>query len=357
MTEKKYRTLGRAGEDVCDISGLPGRVSVITNALYRNAITLNPNGQAYMAQLSSMDNLKYENGVLYFKGLPATNAELRELCTKETAPTIDLMLLRSFYTMVLNNFEKTYSEDQTVSDIITLYVPQLAKYLGLSGNLSRHQVVSLIREMNSFQTIVGVIDGNILPVFLYMGEDRDRNTISFASPYMTRVIREIYHVSIRRDKAGKQICKKDGTPELLPSHSWLIKNTINKERNKKAVEIVCIVVATIEAAGSGAGRGGMKNDLDEAGLPHGSPHISARTIIERSSYLFNSLNSISPSNRNLLLKRAFSKAWELLRTQTTLSETYRDIELPDPYDEKNIPTTGTLDKVFTFTHHGKICAA
>ena len=81
MTEKKYRTLGRAGEDVCDISGLPGRVSVITNALYRNAITLNPNGQAYMAQLSSMDNLKYENGVLYFKGLPATNAELRELCT------------------------------------------------------------------------------------------------------------------------------------------------------------------------------------------------------------------------------------------------------------------------------------
>lgn len=147
MTEKKYRTLGRAGEDVCDISGLPGRVSVITNTLYRNAITLNPNGQAYMAQLSSMDNLKYENGVLYFKGLPATNAELRELCTKETAPTIDLMLLRSFYTMVLNSFEKTYGEDQTVSDIITLYVPQLAKYLGLSGNLSRHQVVSLIEDI------------------------------------------------------------------------------------------------------------------------------------------------------------------------------------------------------------------
>ena len=128
--------------------------------------------------------------------------------------------------------------------------------------------------------------------------------------------------------------KSDGTPQMLPSHSYLIKSSIAKERNKKAVEIVTIVVTTIEQAG-----------------PAGVPHIKARTIVERNTLLSETLSKcVRDSNRNTILKRAFTKAWELLETQTDLRKKYPDIALPDPNNPMMIPTMATLDTVYTFTH-------
>ena len=61
---------------------------------------------------------------------------------------------------------------------------------------------------------------------------------------------------------------------------------------------------------------------------------------------------------NNILTRAFTKAWKLLITHTTLKERYWNIQLPDT-DAKYfkalwIPTSSSLDKVFLFKHDGKI---
>ena len=56
----------------------------------------------------------------------------------------------------------------------------------------------------------------------------------------------------------------------------------------------------------------------------------------------------------MLLKRIFKRTWELLREQTHLTEVYKNIQLPDPNDPKNIPTAKTLNMVFSFPHEGKI---
>ena len=82
-------------------------------------------------------------------------------------------------------------------------------------------------------------------------------------------------------------------------------------------------------------------------------------------------NTSDTSNQNKILKRAFSKAWELLVTQTDLSVKYKNIQLPiipnssikDPKEKKRlerefrtkwIPTMSNLDMVFEFPHEGKI---
>lgn len=58
-------------------------------------------------------------------------------------------------------------------------------------------------------------------------------------------------------------------------------------------------------------------------------------------------------NKNTLLKRAFVKAWQLLRKKTFLAGTYKNIHLPDPEDPAVIPKVSTLNMVFSFPHEGK----
>ena len=60
------------------------------------------------------------------------------------------------------------------------------------------------------------------------------------------------------------------------------------------------------------------------------------------------------SERNIILRRVFQKAYELLRTHTKLAEKYKNIQLPDPADKATLPTMDTLDLVLQFPHDGKI---
>ena len=335
-----YRTRKKAG----DVAEVPSKMPNITNRQFMNAITYNNDKAAYLQPITSAAELTIENGIICFEGLPASAATIKHLYTKENIEDFDLPLLRVFYAIILNKFRQTWIEDQSIEDVITIYYPDLAKQLGKSTNMSRADVVSVINNILSFRNVVGVTKegGEILPVLSYWGEDRSKHTISFASPYIVRVIKDIYNASIRKSKQGLELKKKDGLPQLLPAYTYLPNLSLAKERNKKAVEIVCIVVTVIENAGT-----------------HGIPHISAKTIIERNLLLKNSLeNTKDTSNQNKLLKRAFSKAWELLRTNTDVLEKYKNIQLPDPkakdFKAKWIPTMGTLNMVFEFPHEGKI---
>ena len=333
--KKEYRTMAKAG----DISEVPSKMPIITNQMYKNAITYNDDETAYIQPLKSADNLVFENDTLFFEGLPASAAQLKHLYTKDNIEDFDLPLLRVFYATILNRYMKTISEDNTIEEVITIYYPQLARQLGKSSNISRMDVETTINDILSFRNILGITEKgqNILPVLVYLGEDREKNTISFASPYMTKIVKDLYKASIRRNKkTGAAILKKDGTPLLDVAYTYLPDMSLAKEKNKSAVEIVCIVVATIESTG--------KDNL---------PHISARTIIERNQLLKRRLkNTANPSNKNKLLERAFSKAWELLVTKTDIKDKYPNMILPDTkasdFKAKWIPTMGNLDMVFEF---------
>lgn len=339
-TQKKYRTKSRADNST---DNLPSNIAIITNDKYKDSLTLQQNGGAYLQPLATTDGLQYDGENLFFQGFPASEATLREINKDKDVPieAIDLPLLRMFYSIILSDFEQNTKKLGIVNEIVTVYVPDLAAILGKKRNLSKNDITSIIEKTSSFQTIYGVIKdpdrpngiGTAVPLLVWMGYDAESNTIQFASPYMTRLIKRIYNVSIRKDKKGSPQLKKDGTPLLEVSHSYLVKSSIVKERNKRAVEIVMIVVTTIEQSG--------KN----------TPHLKASTIINRIPQLKKTYNNTPAKHKNRVLTRAFKKAWELLETQTNLRKKYPDIILPDPNNPQNIPTTSNINKlVFEFPH-------
>lgn len=335
------RTIKKAGV----VASIPEKLPIITIKTFQNAMSLNDDSNAHLRVVTAKDqdilekiNIYMGNNSLFCGNFSLINDDNLEI--------FNFPLLKVFYGIILSEYDKTIAKSGTISEIVTIYYPDFAEKIGKKRNISRKDVVETIKNILRFQNIVGIVgnDRSILPVLLYMGEDRRRNTISIASPYMVRIIEEIFRVSIKKNKNGVTVLTSNGTPELLPSHTFLPSMKLGKERNQKAVEIVCIIVATIEQAGS------RTNTV---------PHISAKTIIERNPLLKHSIeNTKNNANKNKYLYRAFSKAWELLRTHTDIMEKYKNIKLPDPEDKdfkaKYIPTMSTLDMVFEFPHEGKI---
>ena len=338
-----YRTQGKAGTDI--IRNYPARMVIPTLTGWQNAVSLYPNGNAYLQPVSSLDGLKFEKGKLFFEGAlqPLSEVELENIITKEGIENIDLPLLRIYYSIILTRFDDAIKQGETKLDsVITLFVPDLAECLGLQRNINKKDIQVIVKKTQTFHNILGVFhiirnekfDKSYFPVLNFEGYDAERNTIAFSSPYLNYLVRKIYDISIRLDRKGHPMLKKSGEISKKVSHSYLIKAELAKEKNKAAADNVAIIVTLIEQAGQ-----------------H-TPRIKASTIIERNPALKQRLECNAKPAR--LLERVFKKTWELLRTQTYLKDVYNDIQLPDPEDITNIPNMKDLDKfVFEFPHNGK----
>ena len=339
--KKCYRTKKLAGA----IDEIPEFVLAITNKEFQNALTFKRNDTAYLQQIRNEDMLQYSDVDYWVDGKPAEARAVKKFFTATDCETFDLPLLRVCFTILFKKLEKSGIESASLHDVVTIYYPDLAKKLGKSANTSKNDICSCIKIMKNFENLVGEIDRNkrsnkILPVITKLHLDEEKNTICFASPYLVHIIQAIHQASIRKAKKGQPSFKSNGLPNRYPAYSYLIKSSIAKEQNKRAVEIVFCIVELIEQCGNN------------------EPHIKAGTVIDRIPALGQAIqNCATAGNKNNQLKRAFSKAWELLITQTNLSEKYQNIMLPCPEDgafkEKWIPTSSTLDKVFRFPHDGK----
>lgn len=334
-----YRTKSQAENAVREI---PTQLAVPTMQNYQYVMSLKASGNAYLQPLASTDGLKFSDGRMYFIGneiQPVSEVELQNMVTNEGIESIELGMLRIFYSIILTEFEKTKCTQ--IRDVITLYVPDLAESMGLQRNLNKAAIQRIIDNIQSFHTIVGVMHGtrngkpsqSLYPVLNFEGYDDKRNTISFSSPYMNMVIKTVYRLAIELKKNGEPKLTRRGDVIRRPSHSFLVKTSIVKERNKSAVENVMIIVQLIEQCGNN------------------TPHISALTMIERNPQFEQRL--AAAKNKTTLLKRTFETTWRILREQTHLAEKYPGIELPDPNDPAMIPTVKNLNTiVFTFAHHG-----
>ena len=348
---KSYRTKAIA-EKSSSISPCPDKLAVPTLPNYENVVSLHQEGKAYLQNLISTDGLEFKDGKMYFKGAlePISTVELQDMRTNEGIEEIDIPLLTMYYSIILASFQEKIKRGvdfRDAADMITrIYTPDFMRCLetlGEGSGANENNVSVIMSKTRTFHNIIGIHhikrngrpDKSYFPVMNFAGYDAKTNTISFFSPYLNYIVREIYSASIKYDKKGQPKLKRNGQPMLYPSNSFLIRPSIVAERNKAAVENVMIIVKVIEQAGD-----------------NGTPHVKASTIVERNEVLKLRLRESSQPAR--LLARIFKRTWELLREGTTLQETYQDIELPDPEDKKNIPTPSSLDKVvFDFPHKGK----
>ena len=327
-----YRTRAKARDIDGAITEKPNYLMIPTLESYKYSTSLYRSGEAYLQPLTSMEGLRFQKGMLFLREQPELEAELQDLKTKESIENIDLLFLRSLYCFIYEQFVK--SEYQQLPQIVDVYLPVLAEYMGLSRP-SKKNLDDIIEKIQSFHNVVGVVEKNSLyQVLNFESYNEKTNTVSFSSPYLCYLIKTIYRLSIKKGKDGKPKLKENGLPDTKPVYSFMVKPEIATEKNKAAVENVIIIVTVIEKAGNS------------------TPNIKFKTIIERNPQLKERLEE--STNKNQLLKRTFVKTWELLRNYTKLEEHYKNIVLPNPKDPRTIPTTKMLNNTLYFPHEGKI---
>lgn len=343
---KEYRTRKKAIS--ANVKETPRSLSIITLPGYHNGLSFyaDPTGKAHLQAIKDIDDkqyLKFENGQIFIEGAPATAAQLQDINTKQNIENIDLPSLQSLYSIILYNAALA-GDYEHLQPFIKLHVANLAAFMGIDVSkrgLNRNDIERLIEKTQSFHNVVGVITENrngkpsqsYFPVLNFEGYDDSDATISISSPYMNRLIKKIYTENIRRKKDGSPQISKAGKISRLPSHSYLVHPSIIKQRNRAAILNVITIVALIEQAG--------KN----------TPHITARKLITQNIALNQRLQESARPNQ--LLDRVFRATWRILRDDTDLEKTYKDIRLPDPDDVTAIPTMDTLDMRFDFPHNGK----
>lgn len=341
-TEKRtYRTRSRAeGAD-----SIPEWLAQITAPGYGFGLTPHQEKQAkaYLEPLNpeAAKNLRFnsETGKLFFEGSikAISEVQLENIRTKETITQLNLPLLRSIYSIFLNRFQKTGENRETLN----VYLPDFAEFLGYGRNISSEQIKWFVSQASMFQSVAGCIETpygkSMYAVMVFLSYDAEKNMLSISSPYLSRLIKEVYNTSIVRDEKKNPKLKPDGTPQLKASYSYLMKPSIGSVKNTAAVETVAIILQVIEQAGNN------------------TPHISLQTLIDRNEALKAQLENTPDNNKSRVISRHFTKAWELLSLETHLEETYKDIKLPRPYRKEDIPSLKDLRKnrVYEFPHNGK----
>ena len=339
---KGYRTRTQAGNIV---KKLPTHIATPTLTNYENTVSLYQKGNAYLEKLISVDNLQFQRGKLYFKGTlqQVSEAELQDIKTREGIENINLRFLRSYYSVILQEYEKCLQDKKKIQKTYKFYLPDLAEHIGLHRNINSVSRDSILEELRSFHNIIGVIhisrngrpDKSYYPVLNFEGYDAAENTIYLSSPYLMYIVDIIYKASVITDRRNRSIKTNGSNVVTRARDTYMIRSEILKERNTAAVDNVFIIVAGLERSG---------------GKQY---HIAISTLIERNQPLKKRLETVK--NPRQLLKSCFTKTWELLDTMTELKKYYKNIELPDPKDPAVIPTVRTIDSlVVEINHDGKI---
>lgn len=345
-TPQVYRTKKMAGET----DEVPELIMLPSTSNYRAALSFKEDGKDYVVPLRQELKIRYDKvtGEFFYDDVELGLLDL-ENARKADLTTTDLWPLRVMYSIIgkslTEEFNKgTLQPKRVIEHSVKVRVPDLIGALCSKGNVSKERAVDLLNKLLNYENVIGIIYEyearrnkefpSYYPMLLWMAVETKDNTIRFTSPYLNMLLYKIMEESIRVDRRGIQQRKANGDLLFEAHHSYLVKTSIAKERNKRAAEVVRIVCVLIEEAGD-----------------HGIAHISAQTILDRHAELAMALEKTADaSHQNRMLKNTFTTAWRMLHTQTRLEEVYEDIKFPGQYD---YPTMATLDRVFSFPHKGK----
>ena len=349
IKKSTHRTKTKA--DITEDVTYPENFATPTYKPYQYATSLFQDGKAYLQAGIDTSKLKLKEGKLFFEDENSkalrelTEVELKNCKTWEPITEVTgLPFLRAYYSILLGTYQEALRQGKPLNPTIKIYVPDLLEYLGLQRNAHKQTIDKIINQMLSFNNVIGVMNyirngkprQSYYAIFLFGKYEEQSNTITVWSPYLIKVIETIIDEAIKIDSKTKlPKLDKNGKTIPLATNSFLIKSSIYGERNQAAVENVIIIIQVIEQAGNF------------------TPNIKASTIIERNPIFKYRLDETNVNHKGRLLERVFKRTWELLREQTHLSDVYKNIQLPDPNDPKNIPTTKTLNMVFSFPHEGK----
>lgn len=353
--DNKYRTAktARTDDEVQRIAEIPAMLSLITDPYYINALKYNTdNGgapeNAYLLQIRDDVEVKIDRGMAYIYEMLTNETSFVDYSTMQKIEELDVGLLASIYSVLLYNLKDEIKEVESLDDLrnnldtyaLDIYIPDFLAFMGLGRNINLDQEQAVMNKLNRFKSTVGVIEKHMrgkvyqdaYALLLFHNAKSTTNTMRISSPYMNTIIYSLLSREIKKNLQGQVIVDKKGKPKTLPVYSY-IDGSIISVKNKRAYEIVTVIVALIEQTGNA-----------------GIPHKKVSEIIEDCPNLKASLEEIqSDSNKTQMLRRCFSTAYEYLDKYTDLKERYKNIQFPTETPTINNYKRMTLE----FPHDGK----
>ena len=312
----------------------------ISDKKYKFALTTKRNKSAYIQVVKPgfFEKLDFTGGVITWDREVAGVIRNNRRGSYEDIQDIDPALLTQIYTAAV----KAHKSHNGYT--ITVYFHKFLREMGIDPG--KNNAPDIMRKLQSFENCVGVMPGTgiIAKLFSIIEINAADDTMTFAAPYIFRLIDELES----KNKIERKT--KDGDYEYIaPYHNMLVYSTIANERNKTAVELVYLITTGLLQRGKTPDAKTWARDrakfTDPLLVSYG---ISFRTLINDAPLLRGRIKSYKSQNdKNKALRRAFEKAYQLIKAKTDAGEYFIDLHIPEI-----IPTMNTLDDLLTITHHG-----
>ena len=333
---------------------MPTHITPIISKGYEDALKIqNPDSdgaivdEVYLSQLLSPVNIKFTNGTAQIADMTDDNIkkELLDNLSHQNIQDVNIGLLNALFSVIVENLRccKFTSLNQMQNYIINyganIYIPDFLRFMGIESNLNQDKINKLWHDLARLDNIVGVrktvgkkgknehIYKEIYRLLEIDSMNEIKKSVHISSPYMNQIIWELYQANVKIDKANSPYLIQGPRVSKYVSYQ---NPKLASLKNKRAVEIVLVIIALIEQCGK-----------------YGKPHIKVSNILAHCPMLMEALEFANKnSDRTQILKRSFSTAWEYLKLYTDLEERF-GIQIPD---ENDVPTLSDYDtKVYEFT--------
>ena len=326
----------------------------ITHKDYQFALWPYKNDKAYIVDLDKQLEFKIDESgepTIDLRTPESYEAYTHAINKESIAATIaDTDLLSTLAAAVLSSY------CSNCGFIITVYFPNFAKALGvqIENDESSNNHFDIWKKIRQLENIGGVLveDESVLRAFVMLGHNKKDNTLTFASPYLYRLM----DILQKNPASVSKTIKNDKPLWEIVGTSFLIDNQIIKARNKITSQLVKNIIAGLYQYGvkTEAARHPGKTYVDRNIVCY---QISFQSLIERTPLLNETLQTSQTSNKARILTRSFlganySKSGitiieEYMKEYTHAFEYWKDLQIVIP-----TPSLKSLNDRIVITHHG-----
>ena len=313
----------------------------ISDKKYQHALTTKKNKSAYIQVMTPdfFEKLDFTGGVITWDREVAGVIKNNRRGSYEDIQDIDPALLTQIYTAAVKA-HKSHS-----GFTITVYLYKFLREMGIDPG--KNNAPDTMRKLQSYENCIGIMPGTgiIAKLFSIIEINATDNTMTFAVPYIFRLIDELE----RKNKIEGKTKKGELYEYEAPYNNRLVHSSIANERNKTAVELVYLITTGLLQRGKTPDAKTWAREKAKMADPAlVSYSTSFRTLINDAPLLRGRIKSYKSQNdKNKALRRAFEKAYQLIKAKTDAGEYFIDLHIPEI-----IPTMSTLDDLLTITHHG-----
>ncbi len=334
-TNTRLRTRSRAGSCIAEI---PPVLTTITDPGYDHAFACGDShdSRAYLQETRAGEIRLSNGGQLEVDGQTTDMIFLSRIMCGGGTGTAQLTAEDTLLLELIFSVLKRQADSGGSSRNVRIYVPDLMRAMGYRNPAHADRVAGVAEKIRRYRSVLGIIDhvdSRCWPLLDVCEFDPLSNALDMGSPYMEALLGILTAPAGGQNSSeGERRGRKAAKPAAKPKFVSAIRTELCGQRARRAAAIVREIVLLVVRAGA-------------RGLPHIRVGTLIRRVPELADYVLDP--AVPVSDRNRILKRTFSAAWDYLPAYTLLQERYTGLAVPS-----FIPTLRDMDHLLEFPHGG-----